>query len=307
MPPQTDNNQCCVCILCAITRLSPLQLRADATFQDIEEINKATSTEELEKVLSSVFRIAPSDPKQRVLLELYVNTVLFCRANKLNREQTSTLLSIFKRVHQANIDTPLNNADQCFNYCSELLLCHSVRRPPFSIGLYNLNQMTDILKYFTNTYMRHYALYKYIFTPQMFLDLTLTYSGTTGDIEPEKTESPAEENQEEVEHDSDGENDEKEKENGTDDKNKMPTDTACKQPVDSDCQPASSQLTVDLNTEPVLEKAGSAKREGLQSLVQQEVRREMQRLSGQLEQRLQESTKQLNTMLSSLETNQTPK
>ncbi|XP_063077715.1 coiled-coil domain-containing protein 189 [Engraulis encrasicolus] len=254
---------------------------ADATYKDMEEINKATSTEDLEKVLSSVLGITtPDDPKQRVLLEMYVNAVLFSRSKKFNREQTSTMLSIFKRVHKANTDTPLNNADECFNYCSELLLCHSVRRPPFSIGLYSLSQMTDILTYFTNTYMRHYALYKYIFTPQMFLDLSFTYTGTQGNLDPEETETP--ESLEESEHVTDG-----------DDKEEEFSDTASQQK--------------DLSTESPEEAAVSAKKAGLQILVQQEVRREVQRVSGQLEKRLQESTNQLNSMLSTLETNQTPK
>ncbi|XP_076154914.1 cilia- and flagella-associated protein 119 [Alosa pseudoharengus] len=268
----------------------------------MEDINKATSTEDLEKVLSSVFRIDSTDPKQRVLLELYINAVLFCRGKKLNREQTSTLLSIFKRVHQANTDTPLNNAEQCFNYCSELLLCHSVRRPPFSIGLYNLNQMTDILKYFTNTYMRHYTLYKYIFTPQMFLDLTLTYSGPAGDIDPKIGSSPE---SQEGENGSTGENIEG-NESGTDDK--KTTDINSTQPVDNEQK--DTELALDKTAEVFLAELdvklvpsqGAAKKLELQSLVQQEVKREMQLVSGHLEQRLKESTAQLNTILSSLET-----
>ncbi|XP_031417000.1 coiled-coil domain-containing protein 189 isoform X2 [Clupea harengus] len=286
----------------AIMEPPPLKAKilmwAGATIQDMEEINKATSTEELEKVLSSVFQIDSTDPKQRVLLELYMNAVLFCRGMKFNKAQTSTLLSIFKRVHQANIDTALNNAEQCFNYCSELLLCHSVRRPPFSIGLYNLNQMTDILKYFTNTYMRHYALYKYIFTPQRFLDLTLTYSGTVGDHEPDELGSPGE-NKDEAEKGKDEENNEG-REKDTDDKNKEQRTTEhCRQPVNNEQK--------DLITGPVLDKTGSAKKGELQSLVKQEVKQEMQRLTGHLEQCLKESTEQLNTILGSLQTNPQPK
>ncbi|XP_062382171.1 coiled-coil domain-containing protein 189 [Sardina pilchardus] len=279
----------------AIMEPRPLKARilmwADATFKDTEDINQATSTEDLERVLSSVFRIDSTDPKQRVLLELYMNAVLFSRRKKFNREQTSTLLSIFKRVHEANTDTPLNNAEQCFNYCSELLLCHSVRRPPFSIGLYNLNQMTDILKYFTNTYMRHYTLYKYIFTPQMFLDLTITYSGMSGDIDPEILSSSE---TQEGENGTTGENIDR-NESATDDK--KTTDISNTQPADNEQK----------NTELALDKTGAAKKVALQSLVQQEVKREMQLLSGHLEQRLKESTAQLNTILSSMETSAPPK
>ncbi|XDV44372.1 hypothetical protein PO909_012665, partial [Leuciscus waleckii] len=114
-------------------------------------------------------------PRQGVLLGLYTNLVLFCREKHFNREQTSVLISIIKNVHQFNTETPLNNTDHCLTYCSELLLCHSVRRPPFSIDLFSLEQMMQILYYLINTYMRHYFLYKYIFTPE--LDISLSYIG----------------------------------------------------------------------------------------------------------------------------------
>ncbi len=43
-----------------------------------------------------------AQPKQRVLLELYTNLVLFCKGQHFNREQTSVLISIIKNVHQFN-------------------------------------------------------------------------------------------------------------------------------------------------------------------------------------------------------------
>lgn len=36
-------------------------------------------------------------------MELYVQTVLFCREHSFNKEQTSTLLSIIKSIHEANV------------------------------------------------------------------------------------------------------------------------------------------------------------------------------------------------------------
>uniref|UniRef100_A0A3Q2V080 Cilia and flagella associated protein 119 n=1 Tax=Haplochromis burtoni TaxID=8153 RepID=A0A3Q2V080_HAPBU len=95
--------------------------------------------------------------------------VLFCREHSFNKEQTSTLLSIIKSIHEANVETPLNNSEQCFKYCRELLLCHSVRRPPFSISLFNADEVNRVLTYILNNYMKHYKLYKYIFTTQVNL------------------------------------------------------------------------------------------------------------------------------------------
>ncbi|KAL0984312.1 hypothetical protein UPYG_G00139800 [Umbra pygmaea] len=151
-------------------------LWADVSFNDMKGIENTKSILELERILCCVMGVNFPEPKRGILLELYVHTLFFCRKSNFNREQTSALLSIVKHIHQANTETLLNNMDHCFAYCSELLLCHSVTRPPFSINLFSYEEVTSILKYLLNTYMRHYNLYKYIFTPQVRLDLSFSYS-----------------------------------------------------------------------------------------------------------------------------------
>uniref|UniRef100_A0A3B4TB47 Cilia and flagella associated protein 119 n=1 Tax=Seriola dumerili TaxID=41447 RepID=A0A3B4TB47_SERDU len=126
--------------------------------------------------LSSVLGVDLPEPKRGVLLELYVQTVLFSRECSFKKEQTSALLSIIKSIHEANIETPLNNIEQCFIYCKELILCHSVRRPPFSVDLFSSKEVNCIFEYIHNSYMRHYKLYKYIFTPQVKVGNVLFYT-----------------------------------------------------------------------------------------------------------------------------------
>ncbi|CAJ1080846.1 coiled-coil domain-containing protein 189 isoform X1 [Xyrichtys novacula] len=167
-------------------------LWTDISYHDMEQIEKMQSLPDLKSVLSSVLGVDLPEPKRGVLLELYAHTVLFCRESSLNKEQTSVLLSIIKSVHEANTMTPLNNIDDCFKYCKELLLCHSVRRPPFSINLFSPEEGSCILKYIYNSYVRHYKLYKYIFTPQVKLDLSLTYSESPNQDEEPKADSSSE-------------------------------------------------------------------------------------------------------------------
>lgn len=51
------------------------------------------------------------------------------------------------------------------------------QRPPFSINLFKEEQLLALADYVVNTYFRHFKLYKYVFTPQVRLDLSLTYLG----------------------------------------------------------------------------------------------------------------------------------
>ena len=41
----------------------------------------------------------------------------------------------------------------------------SFQRPPYSIDLFNPEQVRDITAYVVNTYFRHFKMYKYAFTP----------------------------------------------------------------------------------------------------------------------------------------------
>ncbi|XP_014828946.1 PREDICTED: coiled-coil domain-containing protein C16orf93 homolog isoform X2 [Poecilia mexicana] len=158
-----------------------LLLWTDISFHDMEVIDQIQSVPDLESALCSVLAVDLPEPKKGVLLELYVQTVLFCRQQGFSKEQTSALVSIIKSIHEANIETPLNNSEQCFKYCNDLLLCHSVRRPPFSVKLFSLDEVNCVLNYIQDHYLRHDRLYKYIFTPQVKLDLFLTYSGKGGE------------------------------------------------------------------------------------------------------------------------------
>lgn len=85
--------------------------------------------------------------------------------------------------------TPLGNVEECYRSFTSVLFCHGVRRPPFSIDLFEEEQLLALADYVVNTYFRHFKLYKYVFTPQVRLDLSLTYLGLQApQLLPEETE-----------------------------------------------------------------------------------------------------------------------
>lgn len=55
------------------------------------------------RCLCSVLGVHLPEPKRGVLLEMYVQAVLFGRECNFKKEQTSALLSIMKSIHEANI------------------------------------------------------------------------------------------------------------------------------------------------------------------------------------------------------------
>uniref|UniRef100_A0ACB8EVP3 Uncharacterized protein n=1 Tax=Sphaerodactylus townsendi TaxID=933632 RepID=A0ACB8EVP3_9SAUR len=142
-------------------------------------IDKAQTTDELKSLLSELLSLQdfPSNPRSAILLDLYFYCIQFCLKQGFNREQTSAFFSIVKDTHEACVETPLPNVEECYKYFTELVFCHSIRRPPFSIDLFSQDQLVLIADYMINTYFRHFKLYKYAFTPQVRLDVSFSYVG----------------------------------------------------------------------------------------------------------------------------------
>ncbi|XP_077170823.1 cilia- and flagella-associated protein 119 isoform X2 [Paroedura picta] len=154
-------------------------------------IEQTQTTNELKSLLSELLNLQDfqSNPRSAILLDLYFYSVQFCRKQRFNREQTSAFVSIVRDTHEACVETPLPNVEECYNYFTELVFCHSIRRPPFSIDLFSQDQLVLITDYIINTYFRHFKLYKYAFTPQVRLDVSFTYIGMP---EPKEEAEPAE-------------------------------------------------------------------------------------------------------------------
>ncbi|KAM7329382.1 hypothetical protein ACRRTK_010995 [Alexandromys fortis] len=115
--------------------------------------------------------------RDAVILDLFSYALIFCREQGFSLEQTSAACALLQDLHKACIATPLGNVEECYRYFTSVLFCHGVRRPPFSIDLFKEEQLLALADYVVNTYFRHFKLYKYVFTPQVRLDLSLTYMG----------------------------------------------------------------------------------------------------------------------------------
>ena len=117
------------------------------------------------------------DKRGLITLELFGYLVLFARENDFTEEQLSALYTIVVSIHQLCLSTPYDNSRQCFQLLKDLLVCHSVNRPPYSTGLFSVRQVKSITDYVLQSYFKHFKLYKYAFTRKVHMDLTLHYEG----------------------------------------------------------------------------------------------------------------------------------
>ncbi|XP_052054305.1 cilia- and flagella-associated protein 119 isoform X2 [Apodemus sylvaticus] len=133
----------------------------------------------LPRVLAELLELGCPEQSLRdaIILDLFSHALIFCRQQGFSLEQTSAACALLQDLHKACVATPLGNVEECYRYFTSVLFCHGVRRPPFSIDLFKEEQLLALADYVVNTYFRHFKLYKYVFTPQVRLDLSLSYMG----------------------------------------------------------------------------------------------------------------------------------
>ena len=123
-----------------------------------------------------------------IVKDLFYHVIVFARRENFSPEQLSALYSIVKSIHRLCISTPYDNTSQCYQMLKELVVSHSVHRPPYSIQLYSLEQVKNIMEYVLQTYFKHFKLYKYAFTKRVLMDLKINYEGIEDTPQPSQTQ-----------------------------------------------------------------------------------------------------------------------
>ena len=164
----------------------------DLSLTDVERLLGACSeTETLQQALAEILGldVSQSSNKQALIeLDMYTYAILFAKKKDLSHEQVSAFFTILKSVHLMCISTPFDNLQETFQYFKELLLRHSINRPPYSTSLFTIAQVRDITEYVLNTYFKHFKLYKYAFTKRVQMNLKLSYVGVEVSPEPSQTD-----------------------------------------------------------------------------------------------------------------------
>lgn len=161
----------------------------DINPDQVQNLMELLDLTKIKEFLADIFNLQnyQTNLKQQIELDLFVNAVKFAQDHRFSPTQLSTFVSILKQMHETCIETPFGNMEEVFEYLKDLLICHSVDRPPYSSELYTVDEINIISQYVINTYIRHFKMYKYVFTPLVKLNLVMKYVGEPEDAEAEPT------------------------------------------------------------------------------------------------------------------------
>lgn len=116
-----------------------------------------------------------------ILLDLYAHLVMFAKARLMSAEKVSTLTAIMKVLHDRSMSERRTRVAS-YDLLRELIVRHSVPRPPYSAGIFSLEDVHDIDEHLMSTYYRHYKMYMYAFVPKQLTTVTMTALGALNDV-----------------------------------------------------------------------------------------------------------------------------
>ncbi|KEG14978.1 flagellar associated protein [Trypanosoma grayi] len=106
-----------------------------------------------------------SEGQVRILLDMLAHLILFSRSRQMSPEKVSTLVGIMLKLHETSMSKRYTRA-QSYHEMRELMIQHSVPRPPFSCGIFTMRDAQEFDEYMLQSYYRHYKMYVYVFVPR---------------------------------------------------------------------------------------------------------------------------------------------
>ncbi|KAI8818502.1 flagellar C1a complex subunit C1a-32-domain-containing protein [Fimicolochytrium jonesii] len=145
------------------------------SMQQIYDFNSIGPADEALRYLNTIFKTEPDMDPQRnlILMDFYYYTLRFAKSSNLSPMQASVFFSIMKITHERATASPFIHLESDYHFFRDLLLKHSIHRPPFSQKVFSLQEVKIIEEYALNSYFRHYLMYKYAFTQKLRLNFTL--------------------------------------------------------------------------------------------------------------------------------------
>jgi len=123
------------------------------------------------------------EEKTEIILDAFTNCYNYARRHEFTNQSISVLMAILNQVHEYACQTSFENTQESLHFSRELILFHSVLRPPFSIEVFTPNEAKLANQYMDENYFRHFKLYKYVFTPRIVMDLNFQYPNQPEPVE----------------------------------------------------------------------------------------------------------------------------
>ena len=161
-----------------ILPLSPTQLSKRFFIQRfisppiLNDLSKSTLPYEKFRILLS--DVLELNTKEEELNKIFFDHLYpiyeFAKQKKLSSQKLGCLLEISYEIFTFSFNKRLSHV-KSFDYLKDLLVRHSLFRPPHSILIFNLEDIKQITDFFLFNFYQHYTLYSLAFTPKLNMEI----------------------------------------------------------------------------------------------------------------------------------------
>eukprot|EP00596_Hydrurales_sp_CCMP1899_P007705 CAMPEP_0119051172 /NCGR_PEP_ID=MMETSP1177-20130426/72879_1 /TAXON_ID=2985 /ORGANISM="Ochromonas sp, Strain CCMP1899" /LENGTH=194 /DNA_ID=CAMNT_0007030289 /DNA_START=28 /DNA_END=612 /DNA_ORIENTATION=+ len=140
--------------------------------EQIRSLEIENEPEIIKRKLEEYMNIKESDQRKRdIAVDFHLFNFTFCKDQAFDDYRTSTFMSIMAEIFNKDTSThdPIQSRTHSFETFQQLMLKHSIHKPPISIQVFDESDLEAILKYVIESYYRQFNLYKYVFSPRLRL------------------------------------------------------------------------------------------------------------------------------------------
>ncbi|CAL8071898.1 unnamed protein product [Calicophoron daubneyi] len=158
-----------ICEKCLWESLSPTQ---------IESLKSCQGSTALIDLLRSFGYSVQTD----LFAEVVNAVLLFAKNERLSRQQLAVLIAIIYEILKACAADPYGRIDESLTLAHDLMLSHSVQRPPNSIEIFPIHMSRSCMKFIVDHIYCHWKMYKYNLAPTVQLVPYFAYEDSETEI-----------------------------------------------------------------------------------------------------------------------------
>lgn len=133
-------------------------------------INEKATRDYIASVYFNEIENLHDESLQTIFLDYMFHNFEFAIESQFSNEKINCFLEISQKIFYESFKNRLNY-EKSFDLFRDVIVQHSLFRPPHSILVFNLEEIKSITDFFQSTFYKHYTLYTLAYTPIINMEI----------------------------------------------------------------------------------------------------------------------------------------
>jgi hypothetical protein len=142
--------------------IAPSLAWTDITKQEVKKFMKIDKPQDALQFVATKFALTDyeTNAKNAILVDFYLSILVFCKERGFSEEKASAAFTIVRMTREFAVKDG-KPVQETFAEFKGLVLKHSLSGVPNALVLFKPQDVAELTKFVTSTFMQHYRLYQY--------------------------------------------------------------------------------------------------------------------------------------------------